>query len=538
MKKITAFFLVIALVMGISVSCGKPQDTETTASSQATSSAAGGSETTGTAAATSAAETTAPSQTDPPVEYEYPAEDGLIVYLAFDAIENGTVKDVTGNGHDAILSGSPTLTENGRVYNGLSFSGTGQSLMIPDSAELNFTADDSFTAEIYYKWKGLTSGSNWPCLFQKGLSASENAYRYFGLWINSSDKVLNLGITGNGGTGTNNLTSYLPTDTGWHQAVIIQNAEQGTISLYIDGILRCSGEAIDASSEGQNLYLGFNGTDGQFLGTLDEFKLYDYAKDPSSYEKKVTGVDSMQADSITYTDEESGETITLPYRVYYPTDYDPDSEKTYPMLFFLHGFGECGTDNVKQLRILNAPNELLDDIIDRDDCIIVAPQCEANPASHNWVPINQQWTIGSRELTEKPTISLAAATELLYKFLDSGKVDQDRVYAAGVSMGGYGTWELIARNPEVFAAAIPVCGAGIPSMAEELVDIAIWAFHGEADTTVPVSGTRDMEEAIKAAGGTKIQATYFPGVGHNSWIPAFATEGLLDWLFAQSKSNS
>ena len=104
-------------------------------------------------------------------------------------------------------------------------------------------------------------------------------------------------------------------------------------------------------------------------------------------------------------------------------------------------------------------------------------------------------------------------------------------------MGGYGTWELITRNPEVFAAAIPVCGAGIPSMADRLIDIAIWAFHGEADPTVPVSGTRDMEEAIKAAGGTKIQATYFPGVAHNSWIPAFATEELIDWLFSQSKAE-
>ena len=115
------------------------------------------------------------------------------------------------------------------------------------------------------------------------------------------------------------------------------------------------------------------------------------------------------------------------------------------------------------------------------------------------------------------------------------RVDLSRVYAAGISMGGYGTWELITRRPEVFAAAVPVCGSGIPDMADKLVNMGIWAFHGEADGTVPPQGTRDMEAAIKAAGGTKMKATYFPGVGHDSWIPAYKTEGLMNWLFSQKK---
>ena len=531
MKKITALFLVIAFTICLVASCGKADETSSSTTSETVSSSTSDSTTDSTAVSS------APPETEPPIEYEYEDEEGLILHLAFDTIENGLIKDVTGNGHDATLSGDPKITESGRVNQALRFSKAGQYLTIQDCEDLNFTENDSFTAEIYYKWVGLTSGTSWPCLFQKGLSVNENAYQYFGLWINSSNRMLNLGITGNGGTQTYNLSSYLTVDTGWHQAVIIQNAEEGTISLYIDGTFRGSSDAIDASSIGHALYIGNNGSDGQFIGTLDDFKIYNYAKDPLSYEKTNMGVDSMLADSFTYTDPDSGETVTLPYRVYYPTGNDPNDGQTYPMLFFLHGFGECGTDNMKQLGITNAPNELLDRVAEADNCIIVAPQCQANPASLNWVPINQQWTIGSRELTEKPTISLAAATELLYEFLDSGKVDLDRVYAAGVSMGGYGTWELITRNPEVFAAAIPVCGAGIPSMADRLIDIAIWAFHGEADPTVPVSGTRDMEEAIKAAGGTKIQATYFPGVAHNSWIPAFATEELIDWLFSQSKAE-
>ena len=104
-------------------------------------------------------------------------------------------------------------------------------------------------------------------------------------------------------------------------------------------------------------------------------------------------------------------------------------------------------------------------------------------------------------------------------------------------MGGYGTWELITRHPEWFAAAVPVCGSGIPSLAGRLTDIAIWAMHGEADTTVPPQGTRDMENAVKAAGGNKIRTSFYPGVGHNSWPQAYSEKELLDWLFAQKKDN-
>ena len=102
-------------------------------------------------------------------------------------------------------------------------------------------------------------------------------------------------------------------------------------------------------------------------------------------------------------------------------------------------------------------------------------------------------------------------------------------------MGGYGTWEILARNPELFAAAIPICGGGILSSAESLKDVAIWAFHGEADTTVPPSGTKDMITALKGAGSTKAKATYFPGVGHSCWNNVFAVDGVVDWLYEQHR---
>ena len=245
-------------------------------------------------------------------------------------------------------------------------------------------------------------------------------------------------------------------------------------------------------------------------------------------------VDKMLRSTYVYKDEETNEFFSLPYRTYFPSDYNPNDGKKYPMLFFLHGHGECGTENELQIRVLHGENRLINLTVERDDCIIVAPQCPCN-VKYEWIPINHKWTTGSRELTEKPTVGLAAAIGLLEDFLNSGKVDLSRVYAAGISMGGYGTWELITRHPEYFAAAVPLCGSGIPSMADKLVDIAIWAFHGEVDGTVPAQGTKDMETAIKEAGGTKMKATYFPGVGHDCWVPAYKTEGLMEWLFAQHK---
>ena len=249
----------------------------------------------------------------------------------------------------------------------------------------------------------------------------------------------------------------------------------------------------------------------------------------------MVNIDVMARGVQKYTDPETGERFDLPYRVYFPTGYDAKGEKHYPMLFFLHGDGECGTDNEQQIHVLHKENRLLNLVMERDDCIIVAPQCPCN-VKYEWVPLAHAWSTGSRELSEKLTFVLASAMALLDRFLCSEAVDKKRVYAAGISMGGYGMWELITRRPEVFAAAIPVCGAGIPSLASRLTNIAIWAFHGAKDPTVPVSGSRDMVAAIRAAGGRKIRYTEFPEEGHNCWIPAYREDGLVDWLFEQTKS--
>jgi len=115
-------------------------------------------------------------------------------------------------------------------------------------------------------------------------------------------------------------------------------------------------------------------------------------------------------------------------------------------------------------------------------------------------------------------------------------IDKGRIYLTGLSMGGYGTWDLISRRPELFAAAIPVCGGGDPAQAEKLAKLPIWAFHGDADPLVPVERPRDMIAAIKKAGGEP-KYTEYKGVGHDAWTPTYRDSKVLDWLFEQKKGK-
>jgi predicted peptidase len=319
---------------------------------------------------------------------------------------------------------------------------------------------------------------------------------------------------------------------------MIQNPKSRTILFYLDGVLQGSTKPYNQSvpSISRDLLgegaINVNGAKVQ----ITECKLYDYAVNEDVILADYKTVDAMGRYVCAYKDGETE--LDLPYRVYLPSDYDPESNKKYPMLFFLHGHGETGMDNTQNVRVNGGENKLLKDLIARDNIIIVAPQVTCDDGGdREWINSNaHKWAQGSRaSLPEDPTTAMSAAMALLDEYLACGKVDTSRVYAGGISMGGYGTWELITRRSEVFAAAIPLCGAGIPSEAAKLTDIAIWAFHGDRDDTVPPSGSRDMYNAILAAGGQKVRYTELPGVWHDSWIKAYKTEGLVDWLYEQHK---
>lgn len=485
-------------------------------------------------------------QTIAGIEVEVPDEEKAVADFDFNEIKDGKFIDKV-SGMEAVISGDVSLVE-GKDGNAVLFDTFGQYLTIADSDLLNFKKTQSFTIQITYKAAAnLFSSNSWPCLFQKGSSGNG----WYGVWFNSTNAHWG-GLGGNKAiySGITKDSDGNVTDTEWHTLTIIQDATTGTITTYCDGILGgtkpvqeyvstlpiwIGGKVSDSGDEKKDIQ--------QFYGAIDGFTVYNYAMDEADV---VAGtIYAAEKQIYTYTDATTGETLELPYRVYYPTDYDATSSKKYPILFFLHGNGECGTDNDQQIKVLGSSNILLEDVAAMDNCIIVAPQCvDDDGVTKEWIE-GEPWAKGiyeRAELPENATLGLRAASALLDTFLASDKVDTDRVYGAGISMGGYGIWELMARRPETFAACVPVCGAGITGSAKDLVNIDIWAFHGDADPTVNISGTKAMFDAIKAAGGTKMTFTVLEGVNHNAWTPAYTTvneagQTPAQWLLQQTKAD-
>lgn len=211
--------------------------------------------------------------------------------------------------------------------------------------------------------------------------------------------------------------------------------------------------------------------------------------------------------------------IRLPYRLYVPADYD--KSKHYPVFLFLHGAGDRGNDNTIQIRVLENAYRVAGDMLSQ--AIVLAPQC----------PEDGWWDIDGYGGSE--TGWLGAAVRLLRSTLAQYRCDKERVYVAGLSMGGYGTWSVLERYGDLFAAGVPICGWGNSAMGEELSRIPIWVYHGTDDTTVPYYCSLDMVNAIKNAGGHMVRLTPLDGVGHNAWDTALGTRETFLWMFGQTK---
>jgi predicted peptidase len=203
--------------------------------------------------------------------------------------------------------------------------------------------------------------------------------------------------------------------------------------------------------------------------------------------------------------------------------------KQYPLVFFLHGAGERGDDNKKQMR--HFPQLWgKKAYTDAFDCFVLAPQCRTGK---KWVAI--PWSKErSSPLPKEPSHQMRAALMAYEATLKAHPIDEARIYLTGLSMGGYGSWYLAARYPKRFAAVAPICGSGPEESAARLKDVKIWAWHGDQDRAVPVSCTRRMIAAIKKAGG-KPEYTELPGVGHGSWGQAYRPNGVLRWMFEQKR---
>lgn len=224
--------------------------------------------------------------------------------------------------------------------------------------------------------------------------------------------------------------------------------------------------------------------------------------------------------------------VVLPYRLYIPDGIATD--QPLPVIVFLHGAGERGNDNQLPLitdcellnRIMNDP--------DRYPCMIVIPQCAQDA---QWV--DTPWSEGNYSVDEIPMSRyLTAVKELLDSLEEEYTIDPSRRYITGLSMGGFGTWDMIMRYPRTFAAALPICGGADLTKAPRLLDIAIRTYHGSADTAVPVTGTRAMAAAMELYDAPLFSYTEIEGADHGIWGDIYRSEETAEWLFAQQRDES
>lgn len=227
---------------------------------------------------------------------------------------------------------------------------------------------------------------------------------------------------------------------------------------------------------------------------------------------------------------------TMPYRLLLPVSYNPANK--YPLILFLHGAGERGNDNAKQL-VHGAALFLKDSIRKNYPAIVVFPQCSAasfwsNIGYHFDSAINK----GVMEFKEDGEPSRAMNLLIgLYKQLQKNySLDYSRLYIGGLSMGGMGTFEFTRRIPNTFAAAFAICGGADTATAKKITNTAWWIFHGLKDDVVNPEFSKNMAAALKA-NGAEVKLTLYPDDGHNSWDDAFREPAFFSWMFSHKKQE-
>ena len=206
--------------------------------------------------------------------------------------------------------------------------------------------------------------------------------------------------------------------------------------------------------------------------------------------------------------------------------------KKYPLVLFLHGAGERGNDNERQLThggqmFLNPVNR------EKYPAFVLVPQC---PAGSYWAYTERPKSLFPADMPAGQEMSSLTRTlkQLLDTYLAMPEVDKKRIYIVGLSMGAMGTYDLVVRYPEIFAAAVPICGSVNPDRLPVAKEVKFRIFHGDADDVVTVEGSREAYKALKAA-GAKVEYIELPGCNHGSWNPAFNYPGFMEWLFKQKK---
>jgi predicted peptidase len=224
----------------------------------------------------------------------------------------------------------------------------------------------------------------------------------------------------------------------------------------------------------------------------------------------------------------NGKGDTLNYRMLYP---DSDTLRKYPLVIFLHGSGERGSDNEAQLK-WGVQNFASDEMMASHPAFVIAPQCPEKVGWSNFSGRSREST--DMKLESNPSKPMELLIGLIHEMMKNKSIDTNRIYITGLSMGGFGTYDAIERYPDLFAAAMPVCGGGDASKASTIAHIPIWNFHGMEDPAVNVNYSIAMMQALVKAGAHP-GFTFLPETGHFSWIAAYKDKLAIDWLFRQHK---
>ncbi|MDU1892195.1 MAG: prolyl oligopeptidase family serine peptidase [Dysgonomonas sp.] len=195
------------------------------------------------------------------------------------------------------------------------------------------------------------------------------------------------------------------------------------------------------------------------------------------------------------------------YLLYLPDGYDADSTQ-WPMMVFLHGVGECG-DDVDKIKV-HGPPKLIEQG-KKFPFIVVSPQAP----ERGWRP----------DFIRKLILNLS----------ENYRVDSDRIYLTGLSMGGFGTWQTAQSYPEMFAAILPICGGGSPDRVYGLQHMPVWCFHGDSDDVVNISNSQKMIDALKPLNNPNVKFTVYPGVKHDSWTQTYSNDEIYDWMLSHKR---
>jgi predicted peptidase len=218
------------------------------------------------------------------------------------------------------------------------------------------------------------------------------------------------------------------------------------------------------------------------------------------------------------------QSLTMPYRLMEPSEADPG--ETFPLVVFLHGSGERGTDGDAALKHIG-PVLATREMRTKHPCFVLAVQC---PRDRAWVEPGPRSM--NPTMAEQPSMTIRGVMTAMDQVIRDKPVDRHRIYLTGLSLGGYGAWDLAMRRPDTFAAVVPICGGGDPEKAALLKDMPIQVWHGSLDGSVPVACSRDMVAALKHAGATVDYREIKDG-GHEAWVQAYLPESAITFMFKQ-----